>query len=127
MADENNQMQSEEEINELLQVRRDKLDELKEKGKDPYEIMKYDVTKHSNEIIEAYDELEGKEVSIAGRIMTKRVMGKASFCNVRDLGGDIQSYVRGDAIGEEAYADFKKYDIGDIVGIKGRGVQNPVW
>ena len=119
MADENNQMQSEEEINELLQVRRDKLDELKEKGKDPYEIMKYDVTKHSNEIIEAYDELEGKEVSIAGRIMTKRVMGKASFCNVRDLGGDIQSYVRGDAIGEEAYADFKKYDIGDIVGIKG--------
>lgn len=119
MADENNQMQSEQEINELLQVRRDKLAELREKGKDPFEIMKYDVTKHSNEIIEAYDELEGKEVSIAGRIMTKRVMGKASFCNVRDLGGDIQSYVRRDAIGEEAYADFKKYDIGDIVGIKG--------
>ncbi len=120
MTEENNQMQSEEEISELLQVRRDKLDELKENGKDPYVTMKYDVTNYSNEIIESYDELEGKEVSIAGRIMTKRVMGKASFCNLRDLGGDIQSYVRGDGIGEEAYADFKKYDIGDIVGIKGQ-------
>ena len=119
MADENNQGQPEQDTKELLKVRRDKLEELQKGDKDPFAIMKYDVSNHSNEIIESYDKFEGKEVSIAGRIMTKRVMGKASFCNTRDLGGDIQSYVRRDEVGEESYADFKKYDIGDIIGIKG--------
>lgn len=112
-------MQVEQDLNELLKVRRTKLAELQENGKDPFQIMKYDVTVHTNDIIENFEQYEGKEVSIAGRIMSKRVMGKASFCNIMDLRGNIQSYVRKDAIGEEAYADFKKYDLGDIVGIKG--------
>jgi lysyl-tRNA synthetase class 2 len=117
MSDE--RIQSEQDINELLKVRRAKLAELQEKGKDPFQIMKYDVTNHSSDITGDYDKFEGKIVSIAGRIMTKRVMGKASFCNIRDLKGDIQAYVRRDEIGEEPYAEFKKYDIGDIVGIEG--------
>ncbi len=119
MADEREQMQSEQDINELIKVKRDKLAELQEKGKDPFQIMKYDVSNHTSDIIDNYEVLEGKTVSIAGRIMTKRVMGKASFCNIRDKKGDIQSYVRRDDIGEESYAEFKKYDIGDIVGIEG--------
>ncbi|MFW5630348.1 MAG: lysine--tRNA ligase [Acetivibrio ethanolgignens] len=113
---ENNQQQD---INQLLKVRRDKLKELQERGKDPFQITKYDVTHHSTEIKDNFNELEGKNVSIAGRIMSKRVMGKASFCNVQDLKGNIQSYVARDSIGEETYADFKKFDVGDIVGIKG--------
>ena len=106
-------------INQLLKVRREKLATLQENGKDPFQITKYDVTHHSQEIKDNFDALEGQQVSIAGRVMSKRIMGKASFCNVQDLQGDIQSYVARDSIGEEAYADFKKYDVGDIVGIKG--------
>lgn len=117
MADE--RIQTEQEINELLRVRRTKLAELQENGKDPFQIMKYDVTNHSIDILNDYDSFEGKKVSVAGRIMTKRVMGKASFINIRDLGGDIQIYVKRDDVGEEAYAEFKKYDMGDIVGIEG--------
>lgn len=109
----------EQDINQLLKIRREKLAALQEKGKDPFRIMKYDVTHHSTDIKEQFDELEGKRVSIAGRVMSKRVMGKASFCNVQDLKGNIQSYVARDSIGEEDYADFKKYDVGDIVGIEG--------
>lgn len=117
MADE--RVQNEQEINELLKVKRDKLAELQKKGKDPFQIMNYNVTNHSSDITGDYESYEGQTVSIAGRIMTKRVMGKASFCNTRDVKGDIQSYVRRDEIGEESYAEFKKYDIGDIVGIEG--------
>nr|WP_207726702.1 lysine--tRNA ligase [Blautia stercoris] len=106
-------------MNKLLKVRREKLAELQENGKDPFQIVKYDATHHSQEIKDAFDELEGKSVSVAGRIMSKRVMGKASFCNIQDLKGNIQSYVARDNIGEESYKDFKKMDIGDIVGIKG--------
>ena len=106
-------------LNELLQIRRDKLTELQEAGRDPFVITKYDVTHHSSDIRDNYDELEGKEVAIAGRMMSKRVMGKASFCNVQDLKGGIQCYVARDAIGEETYKDFKKMDIGDIIGLKG--------
>ena len=109
----------EQDINQLLKVRREKLAQLQEAGKDPFQITKYDVTHHSTEIKDHFDELEGKEVTIAGRMMSKRVMGKASFCNVQDLKGNIQSYVARDSIGEESYADFKKYDIGDIIGIRG--------
>ncbi len=120
MADERVQNQQEtQDINELLKVRRAKLTELQEKGTDPFQIMKYNVTNYSSDIINNFEEFEEKIVSIAGRIMTKRIMGKASFCNVRDLKGDIQAYVRKDEIGEEPYADFKKYDAGDIVGIEG--------
>lgn len=106
-------------INQLLKVRHEKLQDLKDNGKDPFVITKYDVTHHSSDIKENYEELEGKEVSVAGRMMFKRVMGKASFCNVQDLKGSIQAYVARDNIGEESYKDFKKYDVGDIVGIKG--------
>ncbi len=106
-------------INQLLKVRREKLAALQENGKDPFQITKYDVTHHSQEIKDNYDALEGKTVSIAGRVMSKRIMGKASFCNVQDLQGDIQCYVARDSVGEEPYADFKKYDVGDIVGIEG--------
>ena len=106
-------------LGQLLKVRREKLAELQENGKDPFQIVKYDATHHSQEIKDAFDELEGKSVSVAGRIMSKRVMGKASFCNIQDLKGNIQSYVARDNIGEESYKDFKKMDIGDIVGIKG--------
>lgn len=109
----------EQDINQLLKVRREKLAALQENGKDPFLITKYDVTHHSLEIKEEFDTLEGQTVFIAGRVMSKRVMGKASFCNVQDIQGNIQSYVARDSIGEEAYADFKKYDVGDIVGIKG--------
>ncbi|MBU9737223.1 lysine--tRNA ligase [Diplocloster agilis] len=109
----------EQDINQLRKIRREKLEELQTNGKDPFQIMKYDVTHHSQEVKEHYETLEGTQVSVAGRIMSKRVMGKASFCNVQDLKGNIQSYVARDSIGEEAYKDFKKYDIGDIVGIKG--------
>ncbi|MGI6012540.1 MAG: lysine--tRNA ligase [Ruminococcus sp.] len=118
MAEQQKQTK-EQDINQLLKVRREKLQTLQEEGKDPFRITKYDVTHHSMEIKEKFDELEGKEVSIAGRVMQKRVMGKASFCNVQDLQGSIQSYVARDSIGEESYKDFKKMDIGDIVGIKG--------
>ncbi|MDD5899713.1 MAG: lysine--tRNA ligase [Lachnospiraceae bacterium] len=106
-------------INELLRVRREKLAQLQADGKDPFQITKYDVTHHSTEIKDSFDALEGKSVRIAGRIMAKRVMGKASFCNVQDLKGNIQSYVARDSIGEAPYADFKKFDVGDIVGIEG--------
>ena len=112
-------MAEEKDISELLQVKRDKLEEFKAKGKDPFQIMKYDVSHHSADILENYEELEDTEVTVAGRIMTKRVMGKASFCHIQDLKGRIQSYVRRDDIGQDSYKDFKKYDIGDIVGIKG--------
>lgn len=119
MADERVQAANEQDINELLRVRRAKLAELQEKGKDPFKIMKYNVTNHSTDITGDYDNFEGKTVSVAGRIMTKRVMGKASFCNIRDLKGDIQIYVRKDDVGEETYTDFKKFDIGDIIGVEG--------
>ena len=118
MAEQNKNAQ-EQDLNKLLKVRREKLAELQENGKDPFQIVKYDVTHHSQEIKDAFDELDGKSVSVAGRIMSKRVMGKASFCNIQDLKGNIQSYVARDNIGEESYKDFKKMDIGDIVGIKG--------
>ena len=110
----------EQDINQLIKVRRDKLKELQENGKDPFQITKYDVTNHSTDIKDDFDSFEGKEVSIAGRMMFKRVMGKASFCNVQDLKGSIQAYVARDEIGEDSYKDFKKYDIGDILGIKGK-------
>ena len=110
----------EQDINQLIKVRRDKLKELQENGKDPFQITKYDVTNHSTDIKDDFDAYEGKEVSIAGRMMFKRVMGKASFCNVQDLKGSIQAYVARDEIGEDSYKDFKKYDIGDILGIKGK-------
>ena len=111
--------QGEQNLNELLQVRRDKLTALQNAGKNPFEITKYDVTHHSADVIAQFDVLEGKKVSIAGRLMSKRVMGKASFCHVQDLKGLIQAYVARDAVGEDSYADFKKYDVGDIVGISG--------
>ena len=107
------------ELNELLKVRRTKLEELQSEGKDPFVITKYDVTHHSKEIKDNFDALENKEVTVAGRLMFKRVMGKASFCNVQDLEGAIQAYVARDLIGEDSYKDFKKMDIGDILGIKG--------
>lgn len=120
MAEQNtNKNGQEQNINTLMQVRREKLADLQEAGKNPYEITKYDVTVHSKDIKDDYAQYEGKEVSVAGRIMSKRVMGKASFCNVADKMGNIQSYVARDDIGEESYKDFKKYDIGDLVGIKG--------
>ena len=106
-------------LNQLRKVRREKLSELQANGKDPYQIMRYDVSGHAMDIKENFEEMEGKQVSVAGRIMQKRVMGKASFCNVLDQSGNIQSYVARDSIGEEAYKDFKKMDIGDIVGIEG--------
>lgn len=117
------QQNEEQDINQLLKVRREKLATLQESGKNPYEIMKYDVTHHSKEIIENFEEFDKKTVSIAGRMMSKRVMGKASFCHIQDLEGRIQCYVARDNIGEEAYADFKKYDVGDIVGVKGEVFQ----
>ena len=110
----------EQDLNQLLKVRREKLLELQAAKKDPFQITKYDVTHHSQEIKDHFDTMEGQVVRIAGRVMQKRVMGKASFCNVQDLEGNIQSYVARDDIGEESYKDFKKYDIGDIVGIEGK-------
>ncbi|MBQ2022193.1 MAG: lysine--tRNA ligase [Lachnospiraceae bacterium] len=118
-ANQKNGQQPEQDLNQLLKVRREKLAELQANGKDPFVITKYDQTAHSADIRENYAELEGKEVSIAGRMMSKRVMGKASFCGIQDLKGNMQCYVARDDIGEDAYKDFKKMDIGDIVGIKG--------
>ena len=106
-------------LNQLLKVRRDKLKELQENGKDPFIITKYQVTHHSQEVKDHFDELEGQEVTLAGRLMSKRAMGKASFGNVQDLQGNIQCYIARDSIGEDSYKDFKKMDIGDIVGVKG--------
>lgn len=116
---QNNGNQQEQDINQLLKVRREKLANLQADGKNPFEIMKYDVTHHSEDVKVNFDTLEGQTVAVAGRIMTKRIMGKASFCNIQDLKGSMQSYVARDSIGEEPYKDFKKYDVGDIVGIKG--------
>ncbi|MDE6531345.1 MAG: lysine--tRNA ligase [Lachnospiraceae bacterium] len=114
-----NQQTQEQDIGQLLKVRREKLAALQENGKDPFIITKYDQTHHSTQIKEQFETLEGQRVSIAGRMMSKRVMGKASFCNIQDKTGNIQSYVARDSVGEESYADFKKYDVGDIVGIEG--------
>ncbi|MDY4068896.1 MAG: lysine--tRNA ligase, partial [Lachnospiraceae bacterium] len=119
MGETQNKPVQEQDINQLLKVRREKLAALQEAGKDPFQITKFDVTHHSQEIKDNYDTLEGSNVTIAGRMMFKRVMGKASFCNIQDLQGNIQSYVARDSIGEESYADFKKYDVGDILGITG--------
>ncbi len=119
MGEQKNQNGQEQDINQLLKVRREKLADLQERGKDPFQITKFDVTHHSQEVKDDFDALEGKIVTIAGRMMSKRVMGKASFCNVQDLKGNIQCYVARDNVGEEEYKDFKKYDIGDIVGITG--------
>ena len=116
MAEQNNNQQD---LNQLIQVRYDKLHELQANGKDPFVITKYDVTHHTADIREHFDEMEGAEVTVAGRMMFKRVMGKASFCNIQDLKGKIQAYVARDNIGEDSYKDFKKYDVGDILGIKG--------
>ena len=111
--------QQEQDLNQLLKVRREKLADLQANGKDPFKIVKYDVTHHSQEIKDHFDELESQTVIIAGRMMSKRVMGKASFCHVQDLEGSIQSYVARDSLGEEAYKDFKKLDVGDVIGIRG--------
>jgi len=120
VAEQNQQNKKEEQdLNQLLKVRREKLAELQQSGKDPFQITKFNVTAHSADAKEHFDEMEGKEVTIAGRMMAKRVMGKASFCNVQDLKGNIQSYVARDSIGEESYKEFKKMDIGDIIGITG--------
>ena len=123
MAEQQNQNKNanakEQDIHQLLKVRREKLAELQAEGKDPFQITKYDQDTHSADIKDNYAEYDGKEVSIAGRIMSKRVMGKASFCNVQDLKGNIQCYVSRDELGDDSYKDFKKMDIGDIVGIKG--------
>ena len=117
MAGQN--QKQEPDVHQLLKVRREKLAELQANGNDPFQITKYDVTAHTADIKDNFETLEGKSVSIAGRMMSKRVMGKASFCNVQDLKGNIQVYVARDAIGEDPYKAFKKMDIGDIVGIKG--------
>ncbi len=114
-----NAQAQEPDINQLRKVRREKLAQLQADGKDPFVITKYEQTHHSQEIKDKFDELEGKQVSIAGRMMSKRVMGKASFCNLQDLKGNIQSYVARDSVGEEVYKDFKKFDVGDLVGIEG--------
>ena len=123
MAEQQNQNKNanakEQDIHQLLKVRREKLSELQTEGRDPFQITKYDQTAHSADIKDHYAEYDGKEVSIAGRMMSKRVMGKASFCNVQDLKGNIQCYVCRDDLGEDSYKDFKRMDIGDIVGIKG--------
>ncbi|HJA11739.1 MAG TPA: lysine--tRNA ligase [Candidatus Mediterraneibacter merdipullorum] len=109
----------EQDLNQLRKVRREKLAELQQNGKDPFVITKYEQTHHSQDVKDNFDELEGKQVSVAGRMMSKRVMGKASFCNVQDLKGNIQSYVARDSVGEENYKEFKKLDVGDIIGIEG--------
>ena len=119
MAEQNNGQQVQD-TNALIQVRKDKLKDLMERGKNPFEITKFDVTHHSQEIKDNFETLNGQTVTIAGRMMSKRVMGKASFCHVQDLQGTIQSYVARDSIGEEDYADFKKFDIGDVIGITGQ-------
>ncbi len=120
MGEQKNGAAKEQDVKQLLKVRREKLADLQERDMDPFQITKYEVSHHSQEIKDEFDSLEGKVITIAGRMMSKRVMGKASFCNVQDLKGNIQSYVARDSVGEEAYKDFKKFDIGDIVGIKGQ-------
>jgi lysyl-tRNA synthetase class 2 len=127
MADQNQQAQAgrtqqkkpQQDMNQLLKVRREKLSSLQKEGNDPFVITTYDQTHHATDIKEHFDEMEGQEVSIAGRMMSKRVMGKASFANVQDRYGNIQVYVARDSLGEEPYKAFKKMDIGDIVGVKG--------
>ncbi len=123
MAEEKNvnapQQEAQQDVNELRQIRVDKLEALQAEGRDPFVITKYDQTHHSMSIKDNFEELEGKTVRVAGRMMSKRIMGKASFCNIKDLEGNIQSYVARDSIGEEEYKDFKKLDIGDIIGIEG--------
>ena len=124
MAEQQNQQnqqnkKEEQDLNQLLKVRREKLAELQESGRDPFQITKFDVTAHSSDVKDNFDTMEGKEVTLAGRMMSKRVMGKASFCNIQDLKGNIQSYVARDSVGEESYKEFKKMDIGDVVGIRG--------
>ena len=119
MGEQQKVNQADTDLNHVLKARRDKLAELQTAGKDPFQITKYDVTAHSMDIKDSYEQWEGKEAAIAGRMMFKRVMGKASFCNVQDLKGSIQVYVARDSVGEESYKDFKKMDIGDIVGVKG--------
>ncbi len=119
---QNNQQDNntkQQDINQLLKVRYEKLQELQEGGRDPFTITKYDVTHHSSEVIQNFETMENQEVALAGRMMFKRVMGKASFCNIQDLAGRIQAYVARDNIGEESYKEFKKYDVGDILGIRG--------
>ncbi len=119
MGEQKNGAPQEQDIKQLLKVRREKLADLQGRGMDPFQITKFDVSCHSQEIKDEFDNLEGKTVTVAGRMMSKRIMGKASFCNVQDLKGNIQSYVARDSVGEESYKDFKKYDIGDIIGIRG--------
>ena len=119
MSEKNTDVRQEQENSQLLQIRRDKLSDLRQRGKDPFCLTKYDVSHHSTEIKELFDELEGKTVSIAGRMLAKNLMGKASFCRIQDLKGVIQCYVARDTIGQDDYADFKKMDIGDIIGVRG--------
>ncbi len=119
MSQEENNQEQELDLNKLMQVRKDKLEELQKEGKNPYEVTKYDRTEYANQIKENYEEFEGKDVSVAGRIMAKRIMGKASFCTIQDTTGKIQSYVSINDLGEESYKAFKTYDIGDIIGLKG--------
>ena len=121
MAEENKEVLelTQQELSEQNRIRREKLAQMQEEGKDPFQIVKYDVTHHSDEIKDNFETLENADVCIAGRMMSKRIMGKASFCNIQDRNGNMQSYVSKNDIGEEAYAAFKKFDIGDIIGIKG--------
>ena len=119
MADNKAQNGQAQDLNALLKVRYDKLAELQANGQDPFAITKYDVTHHSMEVKDNFETMENQEVTLAGRMMFKRVMGKASFCNIQDLQGNIQAYVARDNIGEDSYKNFKKYDVGDILGIKG--------
>ena len=113
------EQEEQQKLSEVLQIRRDKLESLKAEGKNPFEITTYSRTAYARQIVDRFDELEGREVSIAGRMMSRRIMGKASFLDLRDASGRVQSYVRRDEVGDERYADFKKWDIGDIVGIRG--------
>ena len=119
MENTNQNQEVELDLNQLMQIRRDKLSKLKEEGKDPFEITKFNRTHTSKQVVENYDELEGKDVTVAGRIMAKRIMGKASFCHIQYGDGRIQSYVSINDLGEESYRQFKEYDIGDIIGITG--------
>ena len=116
---DNNNIQTEANLNDQLRIRREKLAALVADGRDPFQITKYDVTHHAAEVTGGFDALEGKTVSVAGRLMSKRIMGKASFCHVQDRSGTVQAYVARDSLGDESYADFKKLDVGDIVGLRG--------
>ena len=119
MSGDNTEIRQAQEVSQLLQIRREKLADLQQRGMDPFKLTKYEVSHHSTDIKENFDELEGKTVSIAGRMLAKNLMGKASFCRVQDLKGVIQCYVARDSLGQDAYADFKKLDIGDIIGVRG--------